>query len=56
LIEVFDAFGGVKVQESLQRLTLQIGWDAADCLSLPYLLRDGVGETLDHSLLKHRDH
>jgi len=56
LIEIFDAFGGVEIQESLQRLTLQIGWYAADCLSLPYLRSYAVGETLNHSLLKHIEH
>jgi hypothetical protein len=37
-------------------LTLQIGWYAADCLSLPYLRSYAVGETLNHSLLKHIEH
>lgn len=46
LVQIFEAFGGVKIHESLERLTLQVSRDSANGLSLPDLLRRGVREAL----------
>ena len=49
LVQIIETLGCVKIIESLERLTLQVGRDSANGLSLPDLLRRDVREALQHS-------